>query len=404
MKTVDYKELIMAMDELEKERGIKKDYLIESLETALLMAYKKNFDSRENAKVTINSETGEVHLYTVKTVVENIEDPDLEITIKDASKIDKKLAVGDEAYIEIIPKDFGRIAAQTGKQVMVQKIREAERNMTYTEYSDKKGQIVSGIVQKVENGLVIIDLGKLEGFMPEKEQIPTEKYFVNQNLKGYVMNVEKGAKGNPQVVFSRSHPDFVKRLFEFEIPEIYEKLIEVKSVSRDAGSRSKVAVYSSNPNIDPVGSCVGQKGVRIQNIINELNGEKIDVIEWNEDPSIYIASALLPAKVLAVDIKEERFAQVIVPDDQLSLAIGKSGQNARLAARLTNWKIDIKSETQFRELLQAQSDEQENLQAEEDKIQEGSAIEENEMQEDLQEIENDVEKIMDTESVENDIE
>lgn len=404
MKTVDYKELIMAMDELEKERGIKKDYLIESLETALLMAYKKNFDSRENAKVTINSETGEVHLYTVKTVVENIEDPDLEITIKDASKIDKKLAVGDEAYIEIVPKDFGRIAAQTGKQVMVQKIREAERNMTYTEYSDKKGQIVSGIVQKVENGLVIIDLGKLEGFMPEKEQIPTEKYFVNQNLKGYVMNVEKGAKGNPQVIFSRSHPDFVKRLFEFEIPEIYEKLIEVKSVSRDAGSRSKVAVYSSNPNIDPVGSCVGQKGVRIQNIINELNGEKIDVIEWNEDPSIYIASALLPAKVLAVDIKEERFAQVIVPDDQLSLAIGKSGQNARLAARLTNWKIDIKSETQFRELLQAQSEEQENLPAEEDKIQEGSAIEENEMQEDLQEIENDVEKIMDTESVENDIE
>lgn len=284
MKTVDYKELIKAMDELEKERGIKKDYLIESLETALLMAYKKNFDSRENAKVTINPVTGEVHLYTVKTVVENIEDPDLEISLKDANEIDKNLAVGDEAYIEIVPKDFGRIAAQTGKQVMVQKIREAERNMAYTEYSDKKGQIVSGIVQKVENGLVIIDLEKLEGFMPEKEQIPTENYYVNQNLKGYVINVEKGVKGNPQVTFSRSNPDFVKRLFEFEIPEIYEKLIEVKSVSRDAGSRSKVAVYSSNPNIDPVGSCVGQKGVRIQNIINELNGEKIDVIEWNEDP------------------------------------------------------------------------------------------------------------------------
>ena len=360
MKTVDYKELITAMEELERERGIKKDYLIESLETALMMAYKKNFDSRENAKVTINSETGEVHLYTIKTVVEEIEDPDLEITLKDANKIDKKLAVGDEAYIEIVPKDFGRIAAQTGKQVMVQKIREAERNMTYTEYSDKKGQIVSGIVQKVENGLVIIDLEKLEGFMPEKEQIPTEKYSVNQNLKGYVMNVERGAKGNPQVLFSRSHPDFVKRLFEFEIPEIYEKLIEVKSVSRDPGSRSKVAVYSSNPNIDPVGSCVGQRGVRIQNIINELNGEKIDVIEWNEDPSIYIASALLPAKVLAVDIREDKFAQVIVPDDQLSLAIGKSGQNAKLAARLTNWKIDIKSETQFRELLKAQAEEQED--------------------------------------------
>lgn len=356
MKTVDYKELILAMDELEKERGIKKDYLIESLETALMMAYKKNFDSRENAKVTINPESGEVHLYTVKKVVEEVEDPDLEINAEEASKVDKKLAIGDDAYIEIIPKDFGRIAAQTGKQVMVQKIREAERNLTYTEYSDKKGQIVSGIVQKVENGLVIVDLGKLEGYMPEKEQIPTENYYVNQNLKGYVINVERGAKGNPQVVFSRSHPDFVRKLFEFEIPEIYENLIEVKSVSRDAGSRSKVAVYSSNPNIDPVGSCVGQKGVRIQNIINELNGEKIDVIEWNEDPSIYIASALLPAKVLAVDVKEEKFAQVIVPDDQLSLAIGKCGQNARLAARLTGWKIDIKSETQFRELLQAQSE------------------------------------------------
>jgi len=231
--------------------------------------------------------------------------------------------------------------------------------MTYTEYSDKKGQIVSGIVQKVDNGLVIIDLEKLEGFMPEKEQIPTEKYFVNQNLKGYVMNVERGMKGNPQVVFSRSHPDFVRKLFEFEIPEIYENLIEVKSVSRDAGSRSKVAVYSSNPNIDPVGSCVGQKGVRIQNIINELNGEKIDVIEWNEDPAIYIASALLPAKVLAVDVREDKFAQVIVPDDQLSLAIGKAGQNARLAARLTGWKIDIKSESQFREFLATQNEDSE---------------------------------------------
>lgn len=377
MKTVDYKELITAMEDLEKEKGLKKEYLIESLETAILMAYKKNFDSRENAKVTINPETGEMHLYTVKKIVEEVENPDLEVTLEEANKIDKKLSLGDDLYIEIVPKDFGRIAAQTGKQVMVQKIREAERNLTYTEYSDKKGQIVSGIVQKVENGLVIIDLEKLEGFMPEKEQIPTEKYYVNQTLKGYVMNVEKGPKGTPQVTFSRSHPEFVKRLFEFEIPEIYEKLIEVKSVSRDPGYRSKVAVYSSNPNIDPVGSCVGQKGVRIQNIINELNGEKIDVIEWNEDPSIYIASALLPAKVLAVDLKEDKFAQVIVPDDQLSLAIGKSGQNARLAARLTNWKIDIKSETQFRELLEAQKDEisEENEEVSENNIDEN--VEEN---------------------------
>ena len=205
-----------------------------------------------------------------------------------------------------------------------------------------------------------MDLGRLEGIMPTKEQVPTETYRVNDKIKGYVLDVERGAKGAPQVIVSRSHPDFVRKLLEFEIPEIYEGVIEIKSVSRDPGYRSKVAVYSPDPNIDPVGSCVGQKGVRIQNVINELNGEKIDVIEWNEDPSIYISSALLPAKILAVDIKEEeRFAQVIVPDDQLSLAIGKSGQNARLAAKLTNWKIDIKSESQFREMLMKAQEETE---------------------------------------------
>ena len=205
-----------------------------------------------------------------------------------------------------------------------------------------------------------MDLGRLEGIMPTKEQVPTENYIVNDKIKGYVLDVERGAKGAPQVIVSRSHPDFVRKLLEFEIPEIYEGVIEIKSVSRDPGYRSKVAVYSPDPNIDPVGSCVGQKGVRIQNVINELNGEKIDVIEWNEDPSIYISSALLPAKILAVDIKEdEKFAQVIVPDDQLSLAIGKSGQNARLAAKLTNWKIDIKSETQFREMLMKAQEETE---------------------------------------------
>ena len=223
----------------------------------------------------------------------------------------------------------------------------------YTEFNDKKGEIVTGIVQKADGNVVVLDLGKLEGVMPLKEQIPTEKYSVNDKIKGYVLEVEKGIKGNPQVIVSRSHPDFVRRLFEFEIPEIYEGLIEIKNISRDAGSRSKVAVYSTNENIDPVGSCVGQKGVRIQNIINELNGEKIDVIEWNSDPAVFIAAALLPAQVLAVDVKEdEKFAQVIVPDDQLSLAIGKSGQNARLAAKLTNWKIDIKSESQFRKILE----------------------------------------------------
>ena len=352
MKAIDNKELILALEELESEKGIKKEYLIESIEAALVTAYKKNFDSADNVKVVMDKQTGEAHLYAVKEVVEVAENSKLQISLDVAKKISKKLEIGDNVDVEMVPKDFGRIAAQTAKQVIIQKLREAERDIIYTEFNDRKGEIVSGIVQKAETGVVIMDLGKLEGVMPQKEQIPTEHYKVNDKIKAYVLDVVRGLKGNPQVIVSRASAEFVRKLFELEIPEIYEGLIEIKSVSRDAGSRSKVAVYSTNLDIDPVGSCVGQKGVRIQNIINELNGEKIDVIEWNNDASIYIASALLPAKVLAVDIKEEeKFAQVIVPDDQLSLAIGKSGQNARLAAKLTNWKIDIKSETQFREML-----------------------------------------------------
>ena len=377
-KNIDVKELIEAMDELERERGIEKAYLIESLEVALVTAYKKNFDSVDNVKVTIDSESGEVHLYSVRNVVEVQEDPLLEITLEDAQRIDSSYNVGDVVNLEIKPKDFGRIAAQTAKQVVVQKIREAERNIIYNEYNDKTGEIVSGIIQKADTGTVVMDLGRLEGVMPVKEQIPTETYRVNDKIRGYVLEVKKEVRGNTQVIVSRSHPDFVRKLFEFEIPEIYEGIIEIKSISRDPGYRSKVAVYSRNENIDPVGSCVGQKGVRIQNIINELNGEKIDVIEWNEDPAIFISAALLPAQVMAVDIREdEKFAQVIVPDDQLSLAIGKSGQNARLAARLTNWKIDIKSESQFREMLmQAQAAEESEVVEDEEIAQEVESSEE----------------------------
>ena len=323
MKAIDNKELILSLEELEKERGIKKDYLLEAIETALVTAYKRNFDSLENVKVVMDRQTGATHVYSIKEVMKKANDDVLEISLKDAQKINKDLKEGDQVEIEIVPKDFGRIAAQTAKQVIIQKLREAERDIIFTEFNDRKGEIVSGLIQKADKNIVVMDLGKLEGVMPAKEQIPTEKYRVNDKIKGYVLDVQRGAKGAPQVIVSRSHPDFVKKLLEFEIPEIYEGVIEIKSVSRDAGYRSKVAVYSPDENIDPVGSCVGQKGVRIQNVINELNGEKIDVIEWNEDPSIYISSALLPAKILAVDIKqEERFAQVIVPDDQLSLAIG----------------------------------------------------------------------------------
>ena len=349
---IDNKELILALEELEKEKGINKDYVLDAIETALVTAYKRNFNSLENVKVVMDRKTGATHIYSVRTVVKKVENPEIEITEKEALKINPDLKEGDTIDTEIVPRNFGRIAAQTAKQVIIQKLREMERELTFNEFNDRKGEIVSGIIQKADKKIVVMDLGKLEGVMPTKEQIPTEHYRVNDKIKGYVLDVEKGSKGAPQVIVSRSHPDFVRKLLEFEIPEIYEGVIEIKSVSRDPGYRSKVAVYSPDPNIDPVGSCVGQKGVRIQNVINELNGEKIDVIEWNEDPSIYIAASLLPAKILAVDIKEdEKFAQVIVPDDQLSLAIGKSGQNARLAARLTNWKIDIKSETQFRTML-----------------------------------------------------
>ena len=358
MKAIDNKELILALEELEKEKGIKKEYVLESIETALVTAYKRNFDALENVKVDIDHKTGATHIYSVKEIVENANDEVTEISLEEAHKINKNLTYGDTVDIEIVPKDFGRIAAQTAKQVIIQKLREVERDLIFDEYSQRKGEIVSGIIQKADKNIVVVDLGRIEGIMLSKEQVPTEKYRVNDKIKAYIVDVERGLKGAPQVMISRSHPDFVRKLLEFEIPEIYEGLIEIKSVSRDPGLRSKVAVYSPDENIDPVGSCVGQKGIRIQNVINELHGEKIDVIEWNADPSIFISSALLPAQIMAVDVKEEeKFAQVIVPDDQLSLAIGKAGQNARLAAKLTGWKIDIKSESQFREMLAKRAEE-----------------------------------------------
>lgn len=363
-KGIDTTELIAAMDELEKNNGIKKDFLMESIETALVSAYKKNYDSNdENIKVVIDKVDGQMHVFQEKTVVsfDDFNDFDKEITIEDALEMNKNYKIGDIVQFELMPKNFGRIAAQTARQIITQKIREASREVIFDEFKDKKGELITGLVQKADGRIVVLDIGKIEGIMPKKEQIPGEVYNVNDKIKTCIVSVEKGIKGSTQIILSRASTEFVRKLFEIEIPEIYEGVIELKSISREAGSRSKVAVYSPNPNIDPVGSCVGQKGIRIQNIINELNGEKIDVIEWNEDPSIYISAALLPAQVLAVDVhEEENFAQVIVPDDQLSLAIGKAGQNAKLAARLTGWKIDIKSESQFREMLENASKTEEN--------------------------------------------
>ena len=361
---IDSTELIQALDELEKERGIKKEFVLESIESALVIAYKKNFEvNSDNVKITMDKETGEIHVYAEYEVVKEVEDEKTQISLEEAKKINKSFKKGDVVQKELVPKNFGRIAAQTAKQVILQRIREASRDVIFSEFTEKKGEIISGIIQKVDKNIIVLDLGKIEGIMPLKEQIPTEEYYVNKKVRACIASVERGLKGAPQIIVSRANNDFLRKLFELEIPEIYEGLIEIKSVSRDPGKRCKVAVYSQNENIDPVGSCVGQKGIRIQSIINELNGEKIDVIEWNEDPSTYIAEALLPAQVMAVDIKDdEKFAQVIVPDDQLSLAIGKGGQNAKLAARLTNWKIDIKSESQFRAMLQeANGDEVENI-------------------------------------------
>lgn len=367
-QSINMRELIKAMDEIERESNISKEFLIESLVTALEAAYKENYETESECKITIDQEKGEIKIFEIKEVVEKVEDDVKQISLEDAKKIKKKSNIGDKLEILVVPKNFGRIAVQKGKQIIIQKLREKEKNVKFDEYNNKVGEIILGNVQKVGN-TVVLDLGKLEGIMTKKQQIPTEEYYVNQKLRVYVESVQKNQKGDVRVIVSRSHSNFVTKLFEYEIPEIDEGLIEIKSVSRDAGSRSKIAVYSKNENIDPVGSCVGQKGIRIQNIIKELNGEKIDVVEWNEDPATYIASALLPAEILAIDIKEEdKFAQVIVADDQLSLAIGKNGQNVRLAANLTYWKIDIKSETQFREII-------ENFHAQHGKIDEETAIE-----------------------------
>ena len=343
------KEFFEALEELSIEKGINKDYLLDAIETALLTAYKKNFNAEENVKIIIDEEKAVIQVFSLREVVEEVFDPAIEISLDEARKINKRAQIGDIVEVEITPKDFGRIAAQTAKQVIVQKIREAEREIVFTEYSDRQGEIVSGLIQKVDKNVVIVDLVRLEGIMTANEQIPTETYAVNDKIKAYVVDVQKNSKGVPQMMISRTHPGFVKRLFELEIPEIYEGLIEIKNIVREAGSRTKIAVYSKDMNIDPVGSCVGPRGIRIQNILNELKEEKIDVVEWSEDPVQYIASALSPASVLAVDInQEEMTSKVVVPDSQLSLAIGKDGQNARLAAKLTGWKIDIKSESQIK--------------------------------------------------------
>lgn len=343
-------EFIEALEELEREKGIAMDILLEALEAALISAYKRNFGSLQNVRVNIDRTSGEIKVYARKTIVEEVEDNRSEASLEEARRKDPRYELGDILEVEVTPRDFGRIAAQTAKQVVVQRIREAERGIIYEEFSNREGDIVTGIVQRQDQKNIYIDLGKTEAILGPTEQIPGEEYRHGDRLKTYIVEVKKTTKG-PQILVSRTHPGLLKRLFELEVPEIYDGVVELKSVAREAGARSKIAVYSKDENVDPVGACVGPKGMRVQTIVNELKGEKIDIVKWNPEPAKFVANALSPAKVVDVTILEnDKIARVVVPDYQLSLAIGKEGQNARLSAKLTGWKIDIKSESQAEEL------------------------------------------------------
>lgn len=357
-------DLIEAIKGLVKAKKVDEKVVFDALEMVLLTAYKKETGSNAKSSVTLNGETGDYHIYEEKMVVEEIdpasENAVNEISVEDAKKIDKSYEAGDMLRIEVTPKNFGRVAAQTAKQVMIQKLREAERGSIYDEFSGREGDVITGTVKWSESRTIFVDLGRVEGILPYAEQIEGEEFHPNDKIKCYVLEVRKTTKG-PEIILSRTHPGLLKRLFELEVPEIYSGTVEIKSVVREAGSRSKIAVYAMDPKVDPVGACVGPKGQRVQNIVNELHDEKIDIVRWDEDPAVYIANALSPAKVISVSVwEEEKSSYVIVPDYQLSLAIGKAGQNARLAAKLTNWKIDIKSETQAKEEGFEQADEAED--------------------------------------------
>jgi len=346
-------ELLKALEALEEEKGITKEVILEAIEAAVLSAYKKKHGpSAQNVRVEVDRATGEMRAYQVRTVVDSVDDENTQIALAEAREWDDSYSVGDMVELEVTvdPHEFGRIAAQTAKQVVVQRLREGERDLVYKEFRDREGDIVTGTVQRIERKNVYLDLGRIEAVLPPTEQIPRESYRQSERIKAYVVEVRQGTRG-PQIVVSRTHPGLLKRLFELEVPEIYEGIVEIKAIAREAGGRSKIAVASRDKNVDAVGACVGPKGSRVQAIVDELKGEKIDIVPWNADPALFVAGALSPAKVSRVEMDEEtKTAQVIVPDNQLSLAIGREGQNARLAAKLTGWRIDIKSETQIKEI------------------------------------------------------
>ena len=361
------KEMLEAFATLEKTKGIKQDVIVEAIKAALVAAYKKNYNQATNVIVEFNERRGDFKLMTEKTVVEEVHDERLEISLKDALTINRAYELGDKIRFEVAPKNFGRIAAQTAKQVIMQHLREAERNHIIDEYSQYEDELITGTVERRDNRFVYVKIGNVEAVMPRNDQMPGEIYNPQDQIRVLVTHVGSDSKG-AQITVSRTAPDMVKRLFEQEVPEIYDGTVEIVSIAREAGDRTKIAVKSNDPNIDPVGTCVGQRGARVQNVVNELDGENIDVVKYEDDPSDYIANALNPAEVIAVqfgDEDDEKSALVIVPDYQLSLAIGKKGQNVRLAARLTGYKIDIRpeSEVEFVDESSAQAEE-ENKEAE----------------------------------------
>lgn len=349
-------ELIEAIRLLEKERGIDAEILFEAIEESLVSAYKREFEAKttDNIRAEVDRESGEMRVYLTKTVVEEVDDPNSQMSLEEARALSEDFDLGDMMEYQLSPQDFGRLAAQTAKNVINQKLSSAERERIQNEFSNRVGEISAGVVQRKDRREVIVDIGRAEAVLPFNEQVRNDGYNFNQRMRFYILKVDE-KKGRPIVYVSRSHPNLVRKLFEQEVPEISGGVVEIVSVAREAGSRSKIAVASRDSNVDSVGACVGQRGLRVQAVMDELMGEKIDIIEWDSDVTVFISNALSPAKVVKVDIEpDEKIARVVVPDHQLSLAIGREGQNARLAARLTGWKIDIKSESQYREAVEAE--------------------------------------------------
>ena len=344
------KDFLDALTELEREKNISKEDIITAIEDAVELAYKKNYGNYPNVRVLVDREDGEVLVLMSKEVVSEVEDDMMEVSLEEARSYDERYEVGDVIEYQVDPKDFGRIAAQTAKQVVVQRIREAERRNSYDEFVNKQGEIVTAKIERINNGTMFLSVGNSEGILPLSEQVKTESFNVGDRIKVYVIDVKKATKG-PQIFLSRSHPGLVRRLFELEVPEISDGTVEIKGIAREAGSRTKIAVYSHDENVDPVGACVGNRGTRVQNIVDELFGEKIDIIVWDEDPAVLISNVLKPAEVEGVYInyvsEKEKMATAVVPEQQLSLAIGTEGQNVRLTARVSGWKIDIKSKSQL---------------------------------------------------------